>query len=105
MPTISFLPVSAMVRVALSGGLAAGLSRPIPTSPVRNPTASPRCLGNENIGGLQIVMRDALLVRGVERIANLNGVTQRFLKRQWTFKRLTLNQFHDEVIGADIVQR
>jgi len=38
-------------------------------------------LGQENIGGLQIPMADALLVRSVERIANLCGVLQCLIDR------------------------
>jgi hypothetical protein len=31
-------------------------------------------LGYENIGGHQVAMRDALFVRGIQRIANLGSV-------------------------------
>jgi hypothetical protein len=36
-------------------------------------------LGNQNIRGLEIPMRDALLMRRVERITNLGGILQRLI--------------------------
>ena len=50
-------------------------------------------------------MHDAFAVRGVQRVRRLNGVAQRLLKWQRALERLAVNQFHDEVIGPDIVQR
>ena len=60
--------------------------------------------GDENIGGLQVAMRDALLVRGVERIANLRGILQRLIERQRAFQRRALDVLHHQVIRSDIVQ-
>jgi len=52
-----------------------------------------------------VTMDDAFGMGGVERVRHLNGVTQRFLKRQRALELLALYQFHDEVIGAYIVER
>ena len=54
-------------------------------------------------------MRDALLVRGFERVGDLPGDRQRFLQRDRALldasrKRLALDQFHHEIVVADVVQ-
>jgi len=48
-------------------------------------------------------MNDAFSVSGAERIANLHGVAQRLLEREWTAELSPLDKFHDQVAGADIV--
>ena len=50
-------------------------------------------------------MGDALLVRGVERIANLHGVLQCLIERQRPLQRSALDVLHHQVIRPDIVQR
>ena len=60
-------------------------------------------LGDENIRGLQITMRDPFLVRGVERIANLDRVLQRLIDRQRPLEGRALDVLHDEIIWADVV--
>ena len=50
-------------------------------------------------------MRDALLVRGVESIANLRGVLQRLIERQRSLERRALDVLHHQVIRPDIVER
>ena len=65
-----------------------------------------------DIGGFQIAMGDSLFVRGIERVRNLLfGNDDRFVERN----RLALcrcappasphlHQFHDEVVGANVVE-
>jgi hypothetical protein len=60
-------------------------------------------LGQENIGGLQIAMADALLVRSVEHIANLCGVLQWLIDRERSFENRALDALHDQVIRPHIV--
>ena len=48
-------------------------------------------------------MNDAFSVSGAERIANLHGVAQGLLEREWTAELSPLDKFHDQVAGADIV--
>ena len=61
-------------------------------------------LGDEDIRGLQVAMGDALLVRGVERVANLHRVLQRLIDRQRPLERRALDVLHHQVIRPDIVK-
>ena len=63
-----------------------------------------------DVAGFQIAMRDALLVRGFERVGDLFGNGQRFIEGNRALfdalrQRLTLHQFHHQVVGADVVER
>ena len=50
-------------------------------------------------------MRDVLLVRGVECIADLHGVAQRLISSgKRTMERSPLDKLHDQIVGADIVK-
>ena len=55
--------------------------------------------------GLQIAVCDALLVRSIQRVADLPSIFQRLLERQWTFQWLALYILHYEVIRPHIVER
>src|SRR5215467_3198537 len=49
-------------------------------------------------------MSDALLVRGVQRVADLPGVLHRLIDRQRTFQRSAVNVLHHQVIRPDVVE-
>jgi len=50
-------------------------------------------------------MRDALLVRHVERIANPGGLSQSLMDGQRALKRRAVDVLHGEIIRTDIMQR
>jgi len=50
-------------------------------------------------------MRDALLVRHVERIANPGGLSQSLIDGQRALKRRAVDVLQDEIIRTDIMQR
>ena len=54
-------------------------------------------------------MDDALLMRRFKRVGDLTGNTQCFFKLKGASdkvgERLPVHQFHDQVVGTDIVQR
>ena len=80
---------------------AAELAVPIfarPKSSSFTPAAVTRMLA-----GFQIAMRDAFLVRGIERIANLHGVAKRLIERERTVQRSPLDKLHHQIIRADVV--
>ena len=62
-------------------------------------------LGNENIPGLEVSMRNALAVGRVQSIENLAGIIERLSKRQRTLQGCPFDIFHDEVFWPDVVQR
>ena len=49
-------------------------------------------------------MRDALLVRGVERIANLHRVLQCLVERQRPLEWSPLDVLHNQVVGTHVVE-
>ena len=49
-------------------------------------------------------MRDALLVRRLEGVANLHGVLQCLRERQGSSERRALDVLHHQVVRADVVQ-
>src|SRR6266851_4497847 len=59
--------------------------------------------GHQNVARFQIAMRDAFLMRGVERITNLHGVAERSIERKRTIERSPLDKLHDQIIWADVV--
>ena len=70
-------------------------------------------LGEHDVGGLEIAMDDALPVRLVEGVRDLNRVLQRLIERQRAFlqarrERLPLQILHDQevnsVLLADVMQ-
>ena len=70
-------------------------------------------LGEHDVAGLQIAMRDAFAVSLVQRVGNLDGVLQHLLHRQRTFlqplrERLAFEIFHHQkinsVLMADVVE-
>ncbi len=65
--------------------------------------------GEFYIGGLEIAMNDALLVRGFKRAGDLFGDLQPLLQRNRALpdslrQRWTLDQLHHQVIRPDVVQ-
>ena len=61
-----------------------------------------------DVGGLQVAMDNAFLMRGLERVADLPADRQRFLQRDCAFfdpvsQRWAFDQFHHQVVGAYIV--
>jgi hypothetical protein len=70
-------------------------------------------LGQHDVGGLQIAVRDALPVCGVQRIRHMRGDVERLCERQRSFrqprgKRFAFEVFDDDVVGvtlaADVVE-
>ena len=71
--------------------------------------------GQHDVAGFQIAMDDALAMRLVERVGDLDrdleriGKLQRSVSREPVGERLPLQVFHDEevdpVLGADVVER
>ena len=53
-----------------------------------------------DVAGLQIAMRDALVVRGFERIGDLARDAQSFIERHRPLRRLALDELHHQVIRA-----
>jgi DNA invertase Pin-like site-specific DNA recombinase len=62
-------------------------------------------LGDQNIGGLQVSVGDALSVRRIERIAKLRSIVEGLIERQRTFESCSLDVLHHEVVRPDIEQR
>ena len=58
-----------------------------------------------DVGGLQVAMRDASLVRGFQRVGDLPRDAQSFIERHRPFRRFALDVLHHQVIWADVVQR
>src|SRR5262249_25895448 len=61
-------------------------------------------LCNQDIGGLEVSMRDALLVCSVECITNLCCILQRLIDGQRTLEGRALDVLHHQVIRPDIVK-
>src|SRR5260221_7066353 len=59
---------------------------------------------DQDIGGLQIAMRDSLAMRSVESLENLPGVFDGFLDRQRTLERRLLDELHHQIVWTDIVK-
>src|SRR5881396_3213390 len=98
-PRICPLLVSASVSVAsasVSGALC--LARPKSSSLI------PCLVSHQDIGGLQIAMRDSLAMRRIERVQNLPGVFDGLLDWQRTLKRRPLDELHHQVVGTDVVK-
>src|ERR1700694_5114678 len=49
-------------------------------------------------------MRDALAMRGIQRLQNLPGVFDSFLQRKRTLQRRSFDELHNQVIRSDIVK-
>ena len=47
---------------------------------------------NRMLSGLEVAMGDSLAMRGIERIADLHGILQRLVERQWPFQRRALDR-------------
>ena len=62
-------------------------------------------LGAQDVAGLQVAVDDALFVRGVERVQDLPGQFERLSERHRSVQPLALDVLHDEVVGADVVER
>ena len=67
-----------------------------------------RAVGRDlDVGGLQIAMDDAALVRGLERFGNLAGDRQRFVERQRALRdpigqRRAVDQLQDERVAPSL---
>ena len=59
---------------------------------------------DEDVGGFQVAVGDAIAVRGVEGFEDLAGVLDSFFDGQRSFEGDALDVLHDEVIGADVVE-
>jgi hypothetical protein len=62
-------------------------------------------LADENVRGFEVAMDDALLVGGIECIANLRCVVKSLSNRQRTSEHRPFDVLHDQVVRPDIVQR
>ncbi len=60
--------------------------------------------GHQNVCGLQVPMRDALLVRGIQGVANLTGVFQRPINRQRPLERRALDVLHHQIVRTNVVK-
>jgi len=60
--------------------------------------------GDLYIGGLEIPMDDSFLVRSLKRCSDLTGDGERFLQRHRSHGSDSVDQFHDEVVRADVVE-
>src|SRR5207244_1440818 len=60
--------------------------------------------GNQNVGGLQIAMDNALFVRGIEGVENLPRVLDSPQQRQRSFEGLALDKLHDQIVRSHIVE-
>jgi hypothetical protein len=58
---------------------------------------------DHDIGRLQIAVKDAAFVRGVQRVGNLARQPHRFILRHRPAQRFPLEILEDQVIGPDIV--
>ena len=57
----------------------------------------------QDIGGLQIAMRDSFFVRRIQRVQNLIGVFGGLFERQRPMQRRAVDVLHHQIIRADIV--
>ena len=60
--------------------------------------------GHHNIGRLQIPVGDPFGVRGIQRIANLDGAFQCLIDRQGPLELRAFDVLHDQVIRTDIME-
>src|SRR5262249_55136962 len=60
--------------------------------------------GHQNIRWLEVAMRDAFPVRGIQRVQDLPCVFGSFFQRKWTSQRSAFDHLHHQVIGTDIVE-
>jgi hypothetical protein len=70
---------------------------------------NPSC-GNEDVRRFQVAMNDPFGVRRFERCSDLSGEAQGLSRRQSPRlftgnNRRPVNVLHDQIVGADIVQR
>src|SRR5580658_3577215 len=61
-------------------------------------------LRNEYVARFQIPMSDALLMCRIQRVENLARVVDGLFERQRSLQRSAVNQFHYQVIRADVVE-
>src|SRR5215471_12098967 len=59
--------------------------------------------GEQNVRRLQVAMGDALAMGGIESFENLAGVFDGLVDRHRAVQRRTLDEFHHQIIGTDIV--
>jgi hypothetical protein len=57
----------------------------------------------DHIGGLEIAMNNALLVRGIQRVGELNRKRHSLAEWKRTFERMPIDELHDKVIGTYVV--
>ena len=97
---VSGVDVASRVIADIEIGPAGAAASPSPKS-----SSFDARLRQHDVGGLEIAMRDALAVRLVERVGDLDRDLQRLVERQRPFleargQRLALEMRHDEVVRA-----
>ena len=58
---------------------------------------------HEDVGGLQVAMKNAATMCLLQRAGDLQGARGRLVGREWTSKRLTFDVLQDEKVGTEIV--
>jgi hypothetical protein len=60
--------------------------------------------GDQDIGRLEVAMRNALAVRRIQRLQNLPRVFDGLVDGQRAFQRRALDKLHHQVAGSDVVE-
>ena len=63
------------------------------------------CFVTRMLAGFRIAMCDTVAMGVVQGLADLCGIPQGIVRRERAPQRLAVDQLHDQVIGADVVQR
>mgnify|MGYP001207914022 CR=1 FL=1 len=58
---------------------------------------------SRDVAGFEIAVDDASLVRGFECCGDLSSDAQHLVQRQRAFRTGAFDQFHDDVVGTDVV--
>jgi hypothetical protein len=61
-------------------------------------------LGHQDVGGLEIAVRDPFAMRRVERAQDLPGVLDRLVHRQRTLQRRAFDVLHHQVVRPYVVE-
>jgi len=62
-------------------------------------------LGQQDVLGLEVAVHDALAMGGVEGVCDLKCVFASRIEGQGSPQWFALNEFHDQIVGADVVER